>query len=53
MININTGRSPKVVEACKPLDEYTWLVGRIREREKVMPWKPRWMRRSTKCRTTS
>ena len=37
MININTGRSPKVVEACKPLDEYTWLVGRIREREKVMP----------------
>ena len=37
MININTGRSPKVVEACKPLDEYTWLVGSIREREKVMP----------------
>ena len=37
MININTGRSPKVVEACKPLDEYIWLVGRIREREKVMP----------------
>ena len=37
MININTGRSPKVVEACKPLDEYTWLVSKIREREKIMP----------------
>ena len=36
MININTGRSPKVVEACKPLDEYTWLVSKIREREKIM-----------------
>ena len=32
-----SGRSPKVVEACKPLDEYTWLVSRIREREKDMP----------------
>ena len=36
MININTGRSPSVVRACKPLDEYTWLVNNIREREKSM-----------------
>ena len=36
MININTGRSPRVVGACKPLDEYTWLVDEIRRREKYM-----------------
>ena len=36
MININAGKSPKVVGACKPLDEYTWLVGRVRDREKLM-----------------
>ena len=36
MININTGRSPKVVGACKPLDEYTWLVNRVRDCEKTM-----------------
>ena len=37
MININGGRSPEVMSACKPLDEYTWLVDRIREREREMP----------------
>ena len=36
MVNINTGKSPKVMRQCKPLDEYTWLVGRIRLREKEM-----------------
>ena len=36
MINVNAGRSPKVIGACKPLDEYTWLVNAIREREKDM-----------------
>ena len=33
MININKGKSPGIVTACKPLDEYTWLVDRIRRLE--------------------
>ena len=37
MININRGRSPKLVSACKPLHEYTWLVDQVRAREKDMP----------------
>ncbi|MBR0463583.1 MAG: hypothetical protein IJJ23_04265 [Clostridia bacterium] len=36
MININTGKSPDIVSACKPLVEYTWLVGRVRDCEKTM-----------------
>ena len=36
MININKGRSPRVVSVCKPLEEYTWLVDRIRELEREM-----------------
>ncbi len=34
MININKGRNVQVVSACKPLDEYTWLVDRIRVNER-------------------
>ena len=37
MLDINAGRSPKVMGACKPLDEYTWLVSRIRLHESDMP----------------
>ena len=33
MININRGHSPKVMAACKPLDEYTWIVERVRQLE--------------------
>ena len=33
MININAGRSPKIMQACKPLSEYAWLIERIREKE--------------------
>ena len=36
MIRINAGRSPGVINACKPLDEYTWLIDRIRCYEKTM-----------------
>ena len=34
MVNINAGRSPGVVASCKPLDEYAWLVARIRRNER-------------------
>ncbi len=34
MVNINAGRSPRVVASCKPLDEYAWLVARIRRNER-------------------
>ena len=33
MININKGHSPKVMELCKPLDEYAWLVDTVRAKE--------------------
>ena len=31
MLNVNYGRNPKVLEACKPLDEYAWLVAEVRK----------------------
>ena len=37
MININTGRNPELMGACKPLDEYTWLVERVRTLEQELP----------------
>ena len=37
VINVNKGRSPSVVSACQPLNEYAWFVDRIRENEKSMP----------------
>ena len=30
MININYGHNAKIMAACKPLEEYAWLVGQIR-----------------------
>lgn len=30
MINVNIGRSLKILDACKPLSEYAWLVNEIR-----------------------
>ena len=37
MININKGHSAGVVNNCKPLNEYTWLVDRIRIYGSQMP----------------
>lgn len=36
MININQGRSINMLQACKPLEEYTWTVETIRKYEKEM-----------------
>ena len=37
MININKGRMPVQVSACKPLDEYAWLVDRVRRADDASP----------------
>ncbi len=34
MVNINSGRSKQMLAACKPLEEYSWLVEKIRIYEK-------------------
>ncbi|MBQ7264769.1 MAG: hypothetical protein IJS61_01575 [Firmicutes bacterium] len=36
MININYGHNMDLLEACKPLNEYSWFVSRIREYQKNM-----------------
>lgn len=36
MININPGHNDKLVKMCKPLFEYSWLVGTIRQNKKTM-----------------
>ncbi|MBQ8941238.1 MAG: hypothetical protein IJ062_05320 [Firmicutes bacterium] len=36
MININYGHNKELLEACKPLNEYSWLVNKIREYQKTM-----------------
>ena len=36
MININYGHNKELLKACKPLDEYSWLVNKIREYQKTM-----------------
>ena len=36
MININYGRNHELLEACKPLEEYSWLIHQIQENRKVM-----------------
>jgi len=33
MINVNYGRSTKILDACKPLKEYAWIVEQIRKNE--------------------
>ena len=35
MININYGKNKALMEACKPLKEYAWLVDAIRRHEKI------------------
>lgn len=30
LVNINRGHSPKMMAACKPLDEYAWIVEQVR-----------------------
>ena len=34
MLNINYGKNRKLMEACKPLDEYAWFVSGIRKNQK-------------------
>ena len=34
MINVNDGRSRKIMSACRPLREYSWLVGEVRRKRK-------------------
>lgn len=36
MININYGKNKELLDACKPLSEYAWLIDRIREYKKDM-----------------
>jgi hypothetical protein len=31
MINVNYGKNPRLMEACKPLAEYSWLVAEVRK----------------------
>lgn len=34
MLNVNYGRNRALMEACKPLDEYSWFIAKIRENQK-------------------
>lgn len=36
MLNINYGQNKELLDACKPLGEYAWLIQRIREHSKHM-----------------
>ncbi len=36
MININAGRSPGMMRACEPLNEYAWIIDRIRTYEQIV-----------------
>ena len=36
MLNINYGKNKALMEACEPLTEYSWLVEKIRQNDKVM-----------------
>ena len=36
MININYGHNNELLQACKPLNEYSWFVSKIREYQKAM-----------------
>ena len=35
MINVNYGKNRKIMDACKPLSEYSWLIDKIREYQKA------------------
>ena len=34
MLNVNFGRNKAIMQACKPLEEYAWVINRIRETQK-------------------
>lgn len=36
MVNINYGNNKSLLDSCRPLKEYAWLVDRIRENQKTM-----------------
>ena len=36
MVNINYGRSPELLAACRPLNEYSWFVAEVRSKGKTM-----------------
>lgn len=36
MLNINYGKNKALMEACRPLMEYSWLVENIRQNNKVL-----------------
>ena len=36
MLNINYGKNRALLEACQPLNEYAWLVDRVRQHQRVM-----------------
>ena len=36
MININYGHNKELLDACKPLKEYSWFVAAVRENQKTM-----------------
>ena len=36
MLNINFGHNKKLLEACKPLEEYAWFVANVSERQKEL-----------------
>ena len=37
MLNINVGRNKALFDACKPLQEYSWIVDKVRTYSKQMP----------------
>ncbi|MCR4815372.1 MAG: hypothetical protein K5879_11170 [Lachnospiraceae bacterium] len=34
MLNVNYGRNRKIMQACKPLEEYAWFIEKVREQRK-------------------
>ena len=36
MLNINYGKNRELMEACRPLGEYAWLVERVRQHQRVL-----------------
>ena len=35
MLNANYGHNKELLKACRPLNEYAWLIGKIRENKKI------------------
>ena len=36
MLNINYGKNPALMETCRPLGEYAWLVERVRQHQREL-----------------